>query len=196
MLLNNLAPELEITGFASQIGPYKLSEDDLTKLSTPDRFVARFPSKPLEKDVERLLTEAKNDGRSYGGTAEIWIDGVPKNLGQPVFHKLKADLASAFMGVGATSSFELGDGFSATQAEGSEYHVSNNISSRYGGIRGGISTGERIVLRAGFKPTASVLEVAKKGRHDPCIVPRAIPVLEAMTALVLADHLIWARGDR
>ncbi|MBX7232110.1 MAG: chorismate synthase [Bdellovibrionales bacterium] len=201
MFLKEVCPQLKIIGFASQIGPFFLSSHALSTLSVTDlyqadRFVARYPSPAQEKDVENLLLEAKAHGLSYGGLAEIWIEGVPKNLGQPVFRKLKADFASAFMGVGAVTTFELGDGVQNVKEEGSQFHRREDDGSRYGGIRGGISTGERIRLRAGFKPTSSVLDVAKKGRHDPCIVPRAIPVLEAMAALVLVDHILWARGDR
>lgn len=202
MLLKKIEPKLRVTGFAREIGPYALTEADLKSLDAikqkkfvSDRFAARFPSKKLSRQVEKMLVEAKASGKSFGGVAEIWVDGVPKGLGQPVFHKLKADLASALMGVGATTAFEIGDGFSAVSAEGSEFHMRKD-NRRYGGIRGGISTGERLILRVGFKPTASVLEFAKQGRHDPCIVPRAIPVLEAMTWLVLADHALWHRTDR
>ncbi len=99
------------------------------------------------------------------------------------------------MGIGATTSFEIGAGLSATTAEGSVFHRLPD-QERYGGIRGGISTGEPLILRIGFKPTSTVLEEAKKGRHDPCIIPRAIPVLEAVTALVLADHLLLMRCDQ
>lgn len=204
MILRHLAPKLQITGFARQVGPFELPASDLKSLSRSkkeyraDGFVARFPSKSLQGEVENLLLNAKADGKSYGGVAEIWVDGLPRGLGQPVFHKLKADLAAAFMSVGATSAMEIGAGFLATEAEGSLFHAGDEDSSsqRYGGIRGGISTGERLVIRAAFKPTSSVLDVAKKGRHDPCIVPRAVPVLEAMTALVLADHILWRRTDR
>lgn len=197
MLIKAIAPKICIKGFASHIGPYSLDEKEKALVSSiePDGFIARFPSESKCKDIEKLLIEAKTKGLSYGGVAEVWIDGLPAHLGQPVFHKLKADLASAFMGVGATSSFELGDGFEATKTEGSFFHRLGQAES-YGGIRGGISTGERIILRTGFKPTSSVLNVAKVGRHDPCIVPRAIPVLEAMAALVLADHILWARQDQ
>jgi chorismate synthase len=97
------------------------------------------------------------------------------------------------LSVGATSSVELGDGADVKGAEGSVFHRDEARPERYGGIRGGISTGERIVLRVACKPTASVLDVARTGRHDPCIVPRAI--LEAMAYLVLADHVLWRRTD-
>ena len=101
----------------------------------------------------------------------------------------------AFLSVGATNGFELGLGFEASEVKGTEFHQ-NSTGSQYGGIRGGISTGESILLRVSFKPTSSILDVAKKGRHDPCIVTRAIPVLEAMTWLVLADHLLWSKTDK
>jgi chorismate synthase len=206
MILKRLAPKLKVTGFASAIGPITLDDKDLRSFSkirsthAADAFVARFPSSTKQDAVEALLLDAKREGHSYGGVAEIWVDGVPKGLGQPVFHKLKADLAAAYMSIGATAAIELGAGISATQAEGSVFHSGKWQKTKrkedvYGGIRGGITTGERLILRVAFKPTSSVLDVAKKGRHDPCIVPRAIPVLEAMTHFTLADHLLWSRTD-
>jgi chorismate synthase len=119
--------------------------------------------------------------------------GLPKGLGQPVFRKLKNDLASAYMSIGATMGVELGLGFSAAEQSGKEFH---GLQQDYGGIRGGITTGDAITLRVAFKPTSSRGDVALKGRHDPCIVPRAVPVIEAMTWLVLADHLLLTRLDR
>lgn len=202
MFLQQLFPKLRIRGFATRIGPFELIEKDFMAFArakgrhTVDRFVARFPSVAKQKEVERLLLDAKAEGRSYGGVAEIWVDGAPGFLGQPVFRKLKADLAAAYLSVGATTSMEVGAGEEAVRAEGSKFHRDESDPARYGGIRGGISTGERLVLRIGFKPTSTVLDTAKSGRHDPCIVPRAIPVLEAMTALVLADHVLWRRTDR
>ncbi len=205
MFLAQAAPELKVSGFTLQAGPHALTQDEITSFNTQlsktkhnpsDDFVARFPSTVKQTELEKLLIEAKQNGKSYGGTAEIWIDGCPKNLGQPVFHKLKSDLAAAAMSIGATSGFELGAGQSATGEEGSQFHDPQADSSRYGGIRGGISTGERIIFRVHFKPTSSVMDVAKRGRHDPCIVPRAVPVLEAMANLVIADHLLWSRIDR
>lgn len=202
MLVKSLFPETRVLGFARQIGPFRIEEDEPSALlgaaddTAVDGFVARFPDPGLSEAVSELLLSAKREGRSYGGVAEVWVDGPPPNLGQPVFRKLKADLASAILSVGATAGIEIGDGFEATHAEGSDFHRARVGEPRYGGIRGGISTGERIRMRIAFKPTSSVLDTAKKGRHDPCIVPRAIPVLEAMTWLCLADHLLWSRADR
>lgn len=209
MFLGQAVSGLRVTAFTRQAGPLSLTDAELRTfdtqvraakgvhaLSPADDYVGRFPSAQRQDELEKLLLDAKANGKSYGGTAEVWIDGCPANLGQPVFHKLKADLAGAFMSVGATAGVELGAGLEATHAEGSQFHGGASDPDRYGGIRGGISTGERIVFRAHFKPTATVLDVAKKGRHDPCIIPRAIPVLEAMAYLVIADHLLWARGDR
>ncbi len=198
MILAKQAPKTKITGFARAIGPIELTKKELKnfeKQKNSDNFASRFPSVDQQAAVTQLLTDAKAQGHSYGGIAEIWIDGLPKNLGQPVFHKIKADLAAAMMSVGATSGVEFGAGFEAARAEGSTFHKDAK-NSDYGGVRGGITTGERITLRVSFKPTSSVLDVAKKGRHDPCIVPRAIPVLEAMAALVIADHVLWNKTDR
>jgi chorismate synthase len=196
MVIEKFAPKVKITCFASAIGPIELTRKDLKsfeKRKDADKFAARFPSSEQQAAVTQLLTDAKANGHSYGGIAELWVDGLPKGLGQPVFHKIKADLAAAMMSVGATSAIEFGEGFEAAKAEGSTFHKEAND---YGGIRGGITTGERLSIRVAFKPTSSVLDVAKKGRHDPCIVPRAIPVLEAMAALVIADHLLWSKTDR
>lgn len=196
MLLKRLAPQLQIFGYSSRIGPCSLTKEDRQSLpqnlKTIDQYSARFPAQDHRK-VQDLLLRAKESGESYGGEAEILVKGMAPNLGQPVFHKLKADLAFAMMGVGATDSFSTGDENFDSHAEGTVFHHPQNT---YGGIRGGISTGGDLHLCIGFKPTSSILDVAKKGRHDPCIVPRAVPVLEAMTALVIVDHLLWSRLDR
>lgn len=161
-------------------------------------------------EIEKFLQGLKAEGESVGGVVEVQIQNPPKNLGQPVFHKLKSDLAAAFMSIGATTGVELGGGFALAEMKGTEVHRatknemslasdksgSPEVNPAYGGIRGGISTGETITLRIAFKPTSSILDVAKKGRHDPCIVLRAMPVVEAMTYLVLADHVLWSRLDQ
>lgn len=200
MVIGAVSPATTVLGFSRQIGPIGLADEELSGVerfvgtTDLDTLTARFPHQEKAAAIEKLLTEAKETGNSYGGVAEVWVDGPPAGLGQPVFDKLKADLAKAMLSVGATTAFELGAGFAATAAEGSAFHRLPDQGG-YGGVRGGISTGERIVFRVHFKPTSSVLDVAKKGRHDPCIVPRAIPVLEAMTHLVIVDHILRARAD-
>lgn len=195
MALNTMLPELKIFGYASQIGPITLEEQNAQALRhEADKFPARLPSPQLASQVEELLKKAKAEGQSYGGIAEIAVVGAPRGLGQPVFNKLKSDWAAALMSVGATSALEIGEGLATVQETGTDFH--SGEMKVYGGIRGGISTGEELRARIHFKPTSSFLDVAKRGRHDPCIVPRAIPVLEAMTALVLMDHLLWSKTDK
>ena len=199
MFVTQLAPLCEVIGFSAQIGPITLDSDDYQNIAaglyTPDDFSARFPSVRHDK-VRELLISARSQGESYGGLAEVWIKHPPMNLGQPVFSKFKATLAQAMMSVGATAGVDFGDGFEAASQAGSNFHSEINTHTQYGGIRGGITTGELINFKVAFKPTSSILDVAKRGRHDPCIVIRAIPVLEAMTWLCLADHILWARQDR
>lgn len=195
MMMNQIHAPTAVVGYASQIGPFVLTAEERKEVinQNVDSFQARFPSR-RHQEVAELLKTAQEQGESHGGVAEILIQNPPLYLGQPVFHKLKSDLAQAFLSVGATNGFELGLGFESAASKGTEFHLGSVDS--YGGIRGGISTGDSILLRVSFKPTSSILDVAKKGRHDPCIVTRAIPVLEAMTWLVLADHYLWSRTDR
>lgn len=203
MILKDLAPEFHIFAFATQIGPIQMDKAEvisaeeslIAKKIKVDEFSARFPHQDKNSQIEDLLLTAKTAGHSYGGVAEILMINPPAGLGQPVFNKLKSDLSSAFMSIGATTGVEIGDGQDSTRAEGSEFHQQKK-QTQYGGIRGGISTGEPILARVFFKPTATVLDLAKKGRHDPCIVIRAIPVLEAMAKIVIADHMLWARQDK
>lgn len=179
MLMQQVSSEIKVFGYAKKIGNIHISE------AKPD----------LPKDVQTLLEKAKAEGESYGGIVECRISASPANLGQPVFHKFKADLAHAMMSLGATTGFELGAGFEGTGIKGTDFH-NEMISENYGGIRGGITTGEDVIFRVGFKPTSSIKDTAKKGRHDPCIVPRAIPVIEAICWHLLADHWLWSRTDK
>lgn len=199
MLLRELAPGLQIRGFVSSLGPYELSRqersDFVESSETADSFKARFPSVSRHESVASELIALKEKGDSWGGVIEISIKNPPKSLGQPVFHKLKSDLAAALVSVGATSAVEIGEGLHNTKLSGAQFH-SEAKSEVYGGIRGGISTGETIAVRVHIKPTSSILDVAKQGRHDPAILIRAVPVLEAMVALVLVDHVLWRRLDR
>lgn len=201
MFVNQLYPESSVISFVSRIGVIGLSASEEADAAEAlendpwhvDEFSLRCPSQEKNEDMQIMLNRARETGESYGGLAYMRLVGLPKGLGQPVFHKLKSELSSAFLSIGATCGVEVGQGFLAAEKSGKEFH---QVEQDYGGIRGGISTGDPITLRVAFKPTSSRQEVALKGRHDPCIVPRAIPVLEAMTWMVLADQILLARLDR
>ena len=129
----------------------------------------------------------KSEGESVGGVVTIVVDHCPVGLGEPAFDKLKADFAKALLSIGACVSFSYGLGEKMAQLKGSE--VSQNLAN-FGGMEGGISNGDRMIMTIVFKPTSTVGEKAKAGRHDPCIIPRAIPVVEAMVKIVLCDHFL------
>lgn len=161
------------------------------------------------EEIEKKLEELKKEGDSAGGIVNCIVKGVnglPTGLGEPVFDKLDARLAAAIMSIGACKGIEFGLGFEAAKLKGSENNSKENSA---GGILGGISDGQDIIFRAAFKPTPSIskpqkakdkngneVEISIKGRHDVCIVPRVVPVVEAMTALVLADFLLLNRCSR
>jgi chorismate synthase len=159
-----------------------------------------------------LITRMRTEGNSVGGVIECVVRGVPPGLGEPVFDKLEADLAKAMLSLPATKGFEIGSGFGGTLLTGREHNdefymdgsTVRTHTNRSGGIQGGISNGEPIVFRVAFKPTATILieqntvsstgedtTLAARGRHDPCVLPRAVPMVEAMVHLILADH--WLR---
>lgn len=193
MLLSQVLPDLKVYAYLCQIGQLVLPTEarSLVKPDDIDNFVGRFPSLSLQSEVQKLLETARTNGDSLGAVIEVIVTNLPAGLGQPVFHKLKNDLASAMLSIGATYSFELI--YDRPAHYGREFH-GQGVS--YAGIQGGISTGEEIRFRVGIKPTSSIGDVAKRGRHDPCIGIRAVPVVEAMTYFVLADHWLWSRGDR
>jgi chorismate synthase len=187
-----------VTGFPS------LAEVEANAVRCPDAAVAA-------QMIERIK-QARSEGDSVGGIIECRVRNVPVGLGEPVFDRLEADLAMAMLSLPATKGFEIGSGFAGTLLKGSQHndafvakgggiHTATNNS---GGVQGGISNGEEIVFRTAFKPTATILQTQKtvdvhgtgtellaRGRHDPCVVPRAVVIVEAMTALVLVDH--WMR---
>lgn len=136
---------------------------------------------------EEYLEALKKDGDSVGGKISLTIEGVPTGLGEPAFDKLKADLAKAFLSIGGCVSFCYGAGEDFFTKSGKE--ISSN-SRNFGGMEGGISNGENITVELGFKPVSTVGDKAKEGRHDPCILPRVKPVVEAMARLVLVDHFL------
>ena len=198
-LLKELCSDFQVMAFVRQIGNICLEKKDLVEAeelfqnnTLSETFSACFPHKTKSEDAVKSLLKAKEEGNSLGSLVELWLEGLPKGLGQPVFHKFKSDLAQGLMSLGASSGVEVGAGFSAASEAGSTFHQS---SDNYGGLRGGLTTGERIVLRVAFKPPSTLGDMAKKGRHDPCIGPRAVPVVEAMACIVSANHLLWSRLD-
>lgn len=201
MFVNQVYPEAQIIAFTKRIGSTGLSDADCVDIaeaieSDPwhiDEFSLRCPSAEKNEQMEMLMAEARETGESYGGESFIRLAGLPRGLGQPVFAKLKSELSGAFMSLGATAGVELGLGFESAKASGKEFH---NSRQDYGGIRGGLSTGDPITFKVAFKPTSTRKEMATEGRHDPCIVPRAVPVLESMAWLVLADQILLSRLDR
>mgnify|MGYP006077684209 FL=1 len=194
--LKKIAPKTEIIGWVSKVGEWSCDEEIAAKSNRAkiDKMPGRFPYKD-DKFITKKLESAKAKGESYGGIAEIVVKNPLESLGQPVFHKLKSDIAAAAMSLGATLGVDFAEGFESIEKPGTEFHTTTT-TNQYGGIQGGISTGQTIRFRVYFKPTSSILDVAKKGRHDPCIVPRAVPVLEAMTAFILFDHWLWSKTDK
>jgi chorismate synthase len=199
---------IAVAGYALEIAGVRVQRVDLAEA---ERNPVRSPDPDAAPLMERAIEEAKEAGDSVGGVVEVVADGVPAGLGDPVFDKLEALLAHALMSVGAVRGFEIGAGFAASRMRGSAFNdelaaEGGRVRSRTnhaGGVLGGISTGERLVVRCAIRPPASIarpqrtvnergdpVEIAIGGRHDPCIVPRAVPVLEAMVALVLADRLL------
>lgn len=150
-----------------------------------------FPDKDQEEDLKSLLKIAKVEGESYGGIIKVKIKNLTTGLGQPVFSKLKSDLSAALFSIGATQGVLLGE--TNVHLKGTEFH---RLEAPYGGIQGGLSTGEDMDLQILMKPTSSILDVAKSGRHDPCILPRALVVVESMINLVLIDHALLTKTDR
>lgn len=206
MLLKELSPETKSFAFVDRVFDQEVSNiyenfQTLKELEHPwssiDSQVTRIPHGPTAKQVESLLIKAKDEGKSYGGSASLFISAPPAFIGEPIFYKLKNALSNAFMSIGAVCAVEMANGIAASYFEGSKYHDPvNKAPFKYAGINGGIATGEDIHFRIYFKPTASVLHTAKKGRHDPCIIPRAIPVLEAMANLVIADLLLLKKTNK
>jgi chorismate synthase len=189
VVARKILPEtVKIIGHTVQIGPHIATA---FRPETIEQNPVRCADPAAAKEMEAYILQCKEQFDSTGGIIEILVQGTPPHLGDPVFRKLKERLADALLSIGAVTGFGYGAGFEAGAMRGQEY-VADRANS--GGMLGGISTGEDLVLRCSVKPASSVGEVAKTGRHDPCIVPRVIPVAEAMVALVLADCLLLQRA--
>jgi chorismate synthase len=215
-VLAALAPEVRITGYMVQMGPKRIdrSRFDWAEIGRNDFWCPDPVAAPEWEDYLNWLR--RDDHNSVGAMIEVVAAGVPAGLGAPVYGKLDSDIASAMMSINAVKGVEIGEGMAAAGLTGREnadeiFHEDGRLtfgSNRAGGILGGISSGQDIVVRFAVKPTSSILsprrsirtdgtptEVVTKGRHDPCVGIRAVPVGEAMMALVLADHLLLDRGQ-
>ncbi len=196
-LLARELPQVSTVGWVSQVGPLVLPlPSALVTRAQVDANPVRCPDAALAAQVEALILEAKGKGDSLGGVVTVRIDGLPVGLGEPVFDKFKAVLAHAVTSIGAVTGVVWGpeDLEARLKLPGTQFHAvraDGKPSEVYGGIQGGLSNGEPVVVRVLFKPPATLTDHAKAGRHDPCILPRAVPVVEAMVSMVLAD--LWLR---
>ncbi len=203
---------VEILGFVDQVGEIKATIDYAKiNLKKVEANPIRCPDEKRAKQMIELITSLKAQGDSIGGSVTAIIRNAPAGLGSPVFDKLPADLAKAMMGINAAKGFEIGSGFRAAEMRGSEhndrfYTTKGKVRTKTnfaGGVLGGISTGEDIYFRVAFKPTSTIAKaqdtidrrgkqvvLKAAGRHDPCIVPRAVPIVEAMAAIVVMDHYL------
>jgi chorismate synthase len=180
-----IIPELKVKAYNTQMG--KFSNDILLENLNQDLSPYHYSDPTKNKEIETYLLSLKESGDSVGGQVRLIIDDCPKGLGEPVFHKLKSDLAGALMSIGACTSFSYGLGEKFSELLGSEATLKRN---NFGGMEGGISNGERIIINLTFRAPSTVGEKAKLGRHDPCLLPRVIPVVEAMAKFVIADHFL------
>jgi chorismate synthase len=207
---------VEIRAFLTQVHDIAVPAGALDKFPTlvdVEATPVRCPHGATAAAMIERIKAVRADGDSVGGIIECRVRGLPVGLGEPVFDRLEADLAKAMLSLPATKGFEIGSGFAGARQKGSEHNDVfesregrvRTATNRSGGVQGGISNGEEIVFRVAFKPTATILQSQKtvdlhgtptelmgRGRHDPCVVPRAVPIVEAMTALVLVDH--WMRN--
>jgi chorismate synthase len=214
--LKQFVPDLEIVAFVSQVHELE-AKMPLEKVSYAEveSNIVRWPDAADAERVVALIEKVRSEGDSVGGVVTCVVRNAPAGLGEPVFDKLEADLARAMMSLPASKGFEIGSGFSGTRLRGSDHNDAfvneggkvRTATNRSGGVQGGISNGEPIVFRVAFKPTATIAqaqqtvsvtgqaaELKARGRHDPCVLPRAVPMVEAMARLVLVDHLLRQRA--
>ena len=209
---------IQIFAYVSQVGPIRIQQQyhqvDADQIETN---IVRCPEKDTAEEMIQFIQKIRKAGDTIGGVITGVVKGTPAGLGEPVFDKLHADLAKAMLSINACKGFEYGSGFAGVEMRGSQHNddmymtddtvsFSKNFS---GGIQGGITNGADIYFNVAFKPVATIMRdqksintqgeevvVTGKGRHDPCVVPRAVPIVEAMTALVLADHYLRNRSAK
>ena len=211
-ILEGLYPNFEVVAYVTQIHDITAKIDRSTvKMKDVEKNIVRCADAAAAKRMMSLIEQVRDQGDSIGGLIECVIRGIPPGLGEPVFDKLDADLSKAMLSIPATKGFEIGSGFGATRMRGSQHNDPFEMragkirtkTNKSGGVQGGISNGEDIYFRVAFKPPATIAlqqktvtsskqqsELAARGRHDPCVLPRAVPIVEAMAALVLCDHAL------
>ena len=215
-LLLQQVGDLRIEAWVESIHQIQLPADpEEIRLETEFQQATRCPDPATAEKIYHLIDQTRKAGNSVGGVIKCRTRGVPVGWGEPIYHKLSAQLGAAMLGINAVKGFEMGSGFAGTQLYGSEHNdlfyqengAIHTRSNHAGGVLGGISTGEELLFRVAFKPTATIMQdqdsvdeagnpavVQGKGRHDPCVVPRAVPIVEAMAALVLADMWLLHRA--
>ncbi len=216
-VIKSLCPDLEVLAWVKSIQDLSANVDHSTvsKELIESNIVRTADTSMVDPMIERIK-EVRGDGNSIGGVVECIVRGCPAGLGAPVFDKLDAELAKAMLSIPATKGFEVGSGFSGTLQTGREHNDAfymegdrvRTKTNNSGGIQGGISNGENIIFRVAFKPTATIMSEQQtvntdkedstlkgRGRHDACVLPRAVPMVEAMVNLVLCDHLLRQRGQ-
>ncbi len=205
-VLKTLHPEIEVLAWVKSIH---------TLAGTIESNIVRTGDPAMAEAMIERIKQVRSEGNSIGGVIEAVVRHCPPGLGEPVFDRLEADLAKAMLSIPATKGFEIGSGFSGTSLKGSEHNDAFYLedgrvrtrTNHSGGVQGGISNGEPILFRVAFKPTATIMsvqdtvskdfeetELKGRGRHDACVLPRAVPIVEAMTNLVLCDHLLRHRA--
>lgn len=204
--------KIKILGYVSQVGSISMEKKPKRlNYNLIDKTPVRCPDLVSANQMIALIKSVQKDGDTIGGSVSCLIQGVPPGLGEPVFDKLQADLAKAMMSINAAHGFEYGSGFESTTMRGSAHNDPyiktekkiETLTNYSGGIQGGISNGQEIQFRVGFKPVSTIMKdqqsvdlygkpviIKGKGRHDPCVVPRAVPIVESMAAIVILDHLL------
>lgn len=209
---------ISFTAYVSQVGAIKLNKSyQELDLAKAEENIVRCPDATLAEEMINKIVQIRKEGDTIGGVVDCVIKGTPVGLGEPVFDKLHAELGKAMLSINAVKGFEFGSGFDGVELKGSQHndvfvkdgdHVSTT-TNHSGGIQGGISNGEDIYFRVAFKPVATIMQdqdsineegekvtVSGKGRHDPCVVPRAVPIVEAMAALVIMDYILIKRTNQ
>ena len=212
--------EIDISAYVLSVGNIFANEDNLSFdniTSSKETNIVRCPDKNAALKMIDFISEIKKKGNTVGGQIKCHVKGVPLGIGEPVFDKLHADLGKAMLSINAVKGFEYGSGFEGSKMLGSDHNdefesINGKVSTKTnfsGGIQGGLSNGEEIYFKVAFKPVATILtkqnsvdkeknniKIKAEGRHDPCVVPRAVPIVESMTAMVIVDHLLRNRTTK